>query len=41
MSRPPCVPLLAETSYGLRPSLLPANNRKSGQFMCYETGQVY
>jgi hypothetical protein len=32
---------VAEIGSGLRPPPLPATSRKSGQFICYNTGQVY
>ena len=41
LNRSPGEPSLAGTRFGLRRTALPACDRKSGQFMCYETGQVY
>jgi len=38
--RPPGVPPGAEIGFGLRPSPLPAPGHKSGQFICYKTGQI-
>ncbi len=40
LNRPPGAPPWAGTGSGLRPPPLPAHGRKSGQFMCYRTGQI-
>jgi hypothetical protein len=39
LNRPPSASLWLGICFGLRPTPLPNQSKKSGQFMCYKTGQ--